>query len=521
MTATRAVVAALRREPSLRGVRLTGLTGSLLLVFGSLGAGALPAYDPVAQIPLISVLRRGAGPTVALGLTYLGAATLTLAWLYLGRVVRSGPSGAGTAVRDLLRIGWWWGGPLLVAVPLFSRDLYSYAAQAQITHAGLDPYSVGPLSLPGPFLDEVEQLWVNTPAPYGPLWLTLGRMVAIVTRDHVVLTVLSMRLIAAGGVLLTARFLPRLATACGGDPRLAVWLSLLNPLLLIHFIGGGHNDALMLGLVVAGLTVAMEVTPGSDRARRRLALAVVLCTLAVLIKVPAALAVGFLVPIWAARIRAERPWLAATVRVTGLAVLTFVLATLATGLGIGWMRQLNGAGEVVNFLSIPTGLAMAFNALRGVTRLVDPGNATIAAFRLGGQAITAVIGIVLWTRSYRLHPVRALGVALLVLVMLGPVVQPWYLMWPLTLLAVAPLGQRAVLGLAWMCAWLVLLVSPQGAALLLNWTPVIVAGLAAAVATGTLLNSPPPPATELDLPEPAAAVPAASEPAAAPHPRVG
>ena len=126
------------------------------------------------------------------------------------------------------------------------------AVDGSESHAGLDPYSVGPVSLPGPFLDEISGMWVDTPAPYGPLWLGLGRAIATLTGDRVVTTVLFMRLLAVAGLLLVARYLPRLAAACGADPRGALWLGVLNPLVLVHFVAGGHNDALMLGMVVAG-----------------------------------------------------------------------------------------------------------------------------------------------------------------------------------------------------------------------------------------------------------------------------
>ncbi|HSV66586.1 MAG TPA: polyprenol phosphomannose-dependent alpha 1,6 mannosyltransferase MptB [Mycobacteriales bacterium] len=488
----------------LRAIRRGGLAGSLLLLLGSLGAGALPVYDPVRQWPGLSVLRLGVGPTVALALAYVGAAILGLAWLYLGRAVRAAIAGTGpdVDVPVLFRLGLTWGAPMLVAVPLFSRDLYSYAAQAQLTHAGLDPYSAGPVSLPGPFADEVEHLWVDTPAPYGPLWLTLGRLVAIITRDHVALTVLCMRLIAVGGVLLTARYLPRLATACGADPRLAVWLSLLNPLLLTHFVAGGHNDALMVGLVVAGVTIAIEVTRSTPYGARKLALGAVLCTLAVLVKAPAVLAVGFLVPIWAVRTDDRRPWLAAVVKVGAVAVATFVLATLATGLGIGWVRLLNTPGLLVNFLSIPTGVALLVNTLRGIAQATSPQDPLIGALRLVGQACTVLLCCYLWVRAQRVQPVRALGLALLLLVMLGPVVQPWYLMWPLALLAATRLADWAVAGIACVSLMLVLLIAPQGAALLLNWTPVVMSALAAVVATYLVLGD------HLTLRVPALAAPA-------------
>ena len=237
---------------------LAGFTGSVLLTLGSLGSGAPPVYDPVSRTPVLGLLRGSAGERFSLALVYVGLAVLGMAWLHLGRSVHRRE--LGIDLPSLRRVGLLWGGPLLIAVPLFSRDLYSYAAQAQITRAGLDPYSVGPAAISGPFLDEISRLWVDTPAPYGPLWLGLGRAVATVTGDGVLTTVFALRLLAVGGLLLMARYLPRLATACGVDARFAFWLGVLNPLVLIHFVAGGHNDALMLGLVVAGLAIAVEAT---------------------------------------------------------------------------------------------------------------------------------------------------------------------------------------------------------------------------------------------------------------------
>src|SRR5207248_337378 len=140
------------------------------------------------------------------------------------------------------------------------------------------------------------------------------------------------------------------------------------PLLLIHFIGGGHNDAVMLALMVAGVTIAVESRPGAPDTQRRLATGVVLCTLAMLVKAPALLAIGFLVPVWAARLDGRGRWLRAGWRIAAVAAVTFALATLAFGLGIGWIRQLNTPGAVVNPLSVPTALGL----LAAVTARVGP-----------------------------------------------------------------------------------------------------------------------------------------------------
>ena len=53
----------------------------------------------------------------------------------------------------------------------------------------------------------------------------------------------------------------------------------LNPVTLLHLIGGAHNDALMLGLLVAGLRRPRRSDP---------IVGIVLCALATAIKAPAA-----------------------------------------------------------------------------------------------------------------------------------------------------------------------------------------------------------------------------------------
>ena len=50
--------------------------------------------------------------------------------------------------------------------------------------------------------------------------------------------------------------------------------------MLLHLVGGAHNDAMMLGLLVAGLAAALRRPP---------VLGAVLVTLAALVKAPAAL----------------------------------------------------------------------------------------------------------------------------------------------------------------------------------------------------------------------------------------
>ncbi|OYL20295.1 polyprenol phosphomannose-dependent alpha 1,6 mannosyltransferase MptB, partial [Streptococcus pneumoniae] len=67
-----------------------------------------------------------------------------------------------------------WMLPLLIAPPMYSKDVYSYLAQSEIGSDGLDPYRVGPasgLGLGHVFTLPVPSLWREAPAPYGPLFL--------------------------------------------------------------------------------------------------------------------------------------------------------------------------------------------------------------------------------------------------------------------------------------------------------------------------------------------------------------
>ena len=106
--------------------------------------------------------------------------------------------------------------------------------------------------------------------------------------EAVINAIMLLRLFEGAGVVLIAVSLPALARSVGKDPARAVWLGVCNPLVLFHFVAGGHNDALMIGLIVAGLAVA---TTGA----RRPLLGVLLCMVAATIKAPAVIPAAFII----------------------------------------------------------------------------------------------------------------------------------------------------------------------------------------------------------------------------------
>ena len=145
--------------------------------------------------------------------------------------------------------------------------------------------------------------------------------------------------------------LPRLARICGFDPVAALWLGALNPLVLFHLIGGGHNEALMLGAMLAGMVIAWErsLVAGrrADHPRRR---------------DEGDRRDGAGVPgdhAGAAGRRAvARPDPRAAPRSAPVAVVTFAAFTALAGVGFGWVAALGAPGTVRSFLSVSTALGV-------------------------------------------------------------------------------------------------------------------------------------------------------------------
>jgi len=492
-----------------------GLLGTVLIALGSFGAGALPANDPTRLIPVLGLLRHGrAGLHAALGLYYLGLVVVVIAWLLLGRLLLTGsicgerPARAEVVAPSALRrvlVGWTV--PLLFGMPLASSDLYSYAAQAQLARHGLDPYTTTPADLPavdlGKFLDNVAWKWVDTPSPYGPLWVAVSKWVAALTGNHALISVLLLRLLPFAAIVLTARLLPVLAARYGRRADLALWLAIGNPLILVHAVGGGHNDAVMVALIVAGLVLVSR--PGAGW--HELVGGVALMTLAAAVKSPGLVAVAFAVPIYCAgRVGLRRrDWVRQCAITAAVAVPVFAAVSIVAGVGLGWARQVSSGVPVINFMSIPTMLAVGYRAAIGAAHAGTLVDGTVRDFRNVGLIVSGLLLVLLWFRAVRGPALRLLTLALAGVVVLGPAVQPWYFTWSLTLAAVFVLTPRRLGWLATGSLALTLLTRPMGSSLeIAVYVPaVLVAALAVRALLGPVVqNSPEPAARPSAVPAP-------------------
>jgi alpha-1,6-mannosyltransferase len=126
------------------------------------------------------------------------------------------------------------------------------------------------------------------------------------------------------------------------------------------------------------------------------------------------------------------------------------VCTYISGLGVGWVRELNTPGTVRSWAAPATGLGMGIAALgRGLGIDVSTTWA-ISVTRTIGLVIAGALVVWLLFNADRIGWLKALGYSFLAIVVLGPVVQPWYLTWGLLLLAIVATGRlRAwVIGLS-------------------------------------------------------------------------
>ena len=447
-----------------RRLLLGGMLGTTLLAVGGVGAGAVPGLkDAIAEALHLTWLHDG-GPMQALCtvLVFVAMVLLVWCWWQLRHLLDQ------LSPRAVLMVAGTWSLPLLLAPPLFSRDVYAYAGQGHLVANAIDPYTYGPGALTGKWSFRVDSVWRFSPAPYGPVWLWLAGRIVLVVGDHVVAAVILLRFLAVVGLLLTAWALPRLARAHGVAPQRALWLGLANPFVLLHGVAGAHNDALMVGLLVSGLAVA-----GRSPTLRRLVLATVLITVAALVKLPAVAALGFLpmlLPGWAARARGG-------LLVLATSAATAASLTWATGLGWGWLHTLDAGSARLSIFSPLTGFGvLAGNTLR-VIGVVDTPAIVLRIVLTAGLAIGGVLALGLLLRAQQLGPMRALGLTMMAVVALGPIVQPWYLLWGLVLLAAVG-GERSLLPLGALSVALCLALLPNGRSLIrppLYGAPVVAA----------------------------------------------
>lgn len=294
-----------------------------------------------------------------------------------------------------------------LAPVLLSHDVYSYVDYARLgVRHGLDPYVHPPLAAPGdPAYPHVT--WTEATSAYGPLftlltyplaWLPVGAAVAV------------LKAVAALAVLGIALLTSRIAAWRGVDPLRAAAFVALNPLVLVHVVGGAHNDGLtvlLAMLAVAAILSARELSGGGA------------LVAAVATKVSAA----FIAPF--ALIGSPRPKRALA---GGFVAALLIGVTAYLAFGWDWLHGFGLAGEDqgrTSHMSVPITVAR-------LSGLGPDGVRLVAAILFA----TLVAYLLVWT-WHGGDWVRASAWTGFGLLLATAWLLPWYLIWPLPLVAIS------------------------------------------------------------------------------------
>ena len=553
-------------------LRWLGTLGMLLISLGGLGAGALPVIDnPYAHLPFGRLMSRMLQTSSVIVL--VGVGLLVLAWVlmapYVGASKDKNITGAPLITLSTLRRTWIaWVLPIVLTAPLFTQDIYSYLAQGAIVSYGLDPYAAGPVQILGPehhLARSVPFIWANSPSPYGPIALGIAAAINVVTRESIFFGVLAHRLVAVIGLMAAGWAITKLARRCDVRSQTAVWLGILNPLALLHLIGGIHNESIMLGLSLVGMelglrgvdairevrigrasasamqqglpslsTTVTDSREGTDAtaqptaqlkgprqpsvptrvthpsiARHGWGLIVasgVLISMSGMVKVTGFIALGFVGMALARmtyrteadrlrldtrhlssdavnpeglseaeRSRPNNKWSlshwfhiarAIAVQATVL-VLTAILVGAVTGIGFGWVTGQGGAATIRSWMSITTDLGVISGWAGMLLGLGDHTEMILVITRGIGIAISLAFMVRMLIATFRgtISPVGGFGVSTFLLVVLFPVVHPWYMLWailPLAAWANQNIFRYAAIGYSAIMCFFVL---PRGLAL--------------------------------------------------------
>jgi len=400
------------------------------LLFASFSGGATRNRGGLLEALNIGFLSYGHGRNLGLALYWVGIFLLAAAWVLAGRTIirpqLTNPRPKG-GLRDIQRILFAWVTPLVFAGPLASRDVYSYLMQGAMVRDGFDPYTEGAAVNPGPFLLEVSQDWRNTTTPYGPLHLWIGELVTGLVGDNVTAGVAAYKVLSLLGFITIAWSIPRIASKLGADPAVALWLGVANPVIILHLIGGMHNESLMVGLVSIGLLAALN---------RHFHAALLLVGTAVAMKATAVIAAPFIV--WMMlhyyAPKGSSKWRSLSVFVlSGLIALVEIIAAVAlitwiSGTSWGWLSQVSGNSKVINPLAGPT---LATDVIFPAVQIFMPDasyNAILAVLRSIAMACMLIGLVAVWwlCRKDDRNAVMGTAAAYQVAFVFNAVTLPWY-----------------------------------------------------------------------------------------------
>ncbi len=321
----------------------------------------------------------------------------------------------------------------LVAPPLLSSDLFSYIAYGRLgAMYGINPYLHGPNFIAfDPLYQMIGAQWTHTPTVYGPLFTALSYPLAGL---GIAANVFAYKGIAALSCLAIVALTWKAARLRGMDPLRAAAFVGLNPVLVVYGVGGGHNDLLMLAIMVAGIYVLLRHREGTGGAMIIAATAVKL-TAGVLL--PFALAAGA-----GRRVAAAEPGGRTRLMIgaAAAAAVLCVLGALLFGSGplhlLGTLTGIQGTGgshSIIGFVLSGIGLSQFNSAVANVLHIAY---------------VITLVWLIRRVWIGRLDWITAAGWAVVGLLLSAGLLMPWYIVWLIPLAALSTDRRLRVAALA-------------------------------------------------------------------------
>jgi hypothetical protein len=404
-------------RPALRdragAVGIAGLLVTTLLV--ALAAANTDLLLPESVRPVPHFL---AGPFGSTGLDLGSGGVIVVMVAMFGSYVLAARAADRLSARTVLMCIAGMHALVLLAPPLLSTDVFSYQFYGRMGAVyGANPYLAGPHALAlDPLFPYIGAKWSYTPTVYGPVFTALSMAFAPLS---IAASALAFKAIAALASLGTVALVWNAARLRGIDPVKATALVGLNPLIVIYGVGGGHNDLLMMLIVVAGIYLML-----ANRVRSASAVTVA----AAAIKLTAGLMLPFAIASGGARRARDRRGdvlLGAGVAAAAIAGLSFALFGFGPVHLLGTIQKVQSEGD---WHSLPGFIG---------TKIGLPTVAHVVGWLLAGAFAAVFLWLLRRVWRGQLDWIDAAGWTAVTLLLTASSLLPWYVVWLIPLAALA------------------------------------------------------------------------------------
>ena len=415
---------------------LLGAFGSILITLSSYGVGWIADSSGFWRNNLIRTIRYEVSWVIVCIIALsLGAMIMCREWL---RIYQKMGTWNNSSLRWMIAIVTCWSLPQVFALTIYSRDMFSYYGQGMVMAHGLNPYKQGVSEIANFMQNGADPQWAESPPPYGPISLKIEEFIARIVDGNIDLAIFLFRLVSVLAVIGILFFVVKLAQLYKYNQTRALWQVGANPLFIASFIASGHNDSLMTMFMLAGLYFAKRYPNVYGGV-----LGVTMVTFGVGVKPLALVVLPFVGLLWAGNnaswVRKFTIWfISGIILLAELAILGYI-----SDLGFGWVSALSTTGGQYIWYT-PIGLVIGFIGLFAHGDSFD-------AVKKILENIGKLLGILsalsfAFVGRYR-NVVRYAGLAILAMLFFSPMIQSWYILWAVPMIAAT--GLRSHFQLMW------------------------------------------------------------------------